>query len=135
MNVSFPVKIFNVVALLVLIAFMGLTSGKASATSPDQRMFGPWVVQQSSSAENIGLGVFFSPDGNFFLVDPKTKLGFNGTWVIGRAGLLVSVFGNGKWAKLWDADVSFESDDKMIMEVQDSQVTVPQRVVLQRVKF
>ena len=135
MNFSMPVKIFNFVAVLLLFSFMGLASGKASATSPDQRMFGPWVVQQSSSAENIGLGVYFSPDGNFFLIDPRTKVGFNGTWVIGRAGLLVSVFGNGRWAKLWDTDVSFESNDKMIMDVKESQLTVPQRVVLQRIKF
>jgi hypothetical protein len=135
MNISFPVRAFNIVAMLLLIAFMGLTSGKAAATSPDQRMFGPWQVQQASSAENIGLRVFFSPDGNFFLIDPKSKLGFNGSWMVGRAGLLVSVFGNGKWAKLWDADVSFESDDKMIMEVQESELTLPQRVVLQRIKF
>lgn len=135
MNISFPVKIFNIVAMLLLLAFMGLTSGKASATSPDERMYGPWVVQQSSSAENIGVRVFFSPDGNFFLIDPRLKLGFNGSWAIGRAGLLVTIFGNGKWAKLWDADVSFESNDKMIMEVKESQLTAPERIVLQRVKF
>lgn len=135
MNISFPVRTLNIVAMLLLLAFMGLASGKASATSPDQRMFGPWVVQQASSPENVGLGVFFSADGNFFLVDPKTKLGFNGNWMMGRAGLLVSVMGNGKWAKLWDADISFEGDDRMIMEVRDSQVTAPQRVVLQKIKF
>jgi|GEM_PF-5865622 len=135
MNISFPVKIFNIVAMLLLLAFMGFTSGKASATSPDERMYGPWEVQQSSSVENIGVRVFFSPDGNFFLVDPKSNMGFNGTWVIGRAGLLVTIYGNGKWAKLWDADVAFESNDKMIMEVKESQLTLPERVVLQRVKF
>lgn len=135
MNLSFPAKIFNFVAMLLLLSFMGLTSGKAFATPLDQRMIGPWVVQQSSSPENIGLGVYFSPDGNFFLIDPKTKLGSNGSWLIGRAGLIVSVFGYGRWAKLWDADVSFESDDKMVMDVKESQLTVPQRVVLHRVKY
>ncbi len=135
MNISFPVRIFNTAALLLLLAFMGLASEKASATPPDERMFGPWVVQQSSSAENIGVRVFFSPDGNFFLIDPRLKMGFNGSWVIGRAGLLVTIYGNGAWAKLWDADVSFENNDKMIMEVKESQLTVPEVVVLQRVKF
>lgn len=136
MNISLPVKLINVAAMLLLLAFLGLASGKAhSATPPDQRMFGPWLVQEAASTENVGLRVFFSPDGNFFLIDPKTQLGFNGTWMMGRAGLMVSIFGSGRWAKLWEADVSFESDDKMIMEVKESEVTVPQRVVLQRLKF
>lgn len=136
MHTSFPARIFNAVAGLMLIAVVGLVSGKASATSPEPRMHGPWVVQQASSSENVGLRVFFSPDGNFFLIDPKTGLGFNGTWMMGRSGLLVSVFGSGKWAKLWDADVSFDgTGDKMIMDVKESQVTVPQRVVLERIKF
>lgn len=136
MNGSSSGKIVNVIALLLLLVFLGLASEKASAATPaDQRMFGPWLVQEAASTENVGLRVFFSPDGNFFLIDPTTKLGFNGTWMVGRSGLIVSVFGSGRWAKLWDADVSFESDDKMIMDVRESQVTVPQRVVLQRLKF
>jgi hypothetical protein len=55
--------------------------------------------------------------------------------VVGRSGLLVSIYGNGKWAKLWDADVSFEADDRMIVDVKDSQFAEPQRVVLQRIGF
>lgn len=135
MNVSLSQKVFNLLALLSLLAFTGLASGKAAAADPDPRMYGPWLVQEASSAENVGLRVFFSPDGNFFLVDPKTRMGFNGTWMLGRSGLVVTVFGNGRWAKLWDADVAFETDDKMVMEVRESQLTVPQRVVLQRLKL
>lgn len=135
MNLSFPRKLFRIFAITLLLACTGPLAAQAAATSPDPRMFGPWVVQQPSSQEYIGLRMFFSPDGNFFMIDPKTQLGYSGSWVVGRSGLLVSIYGNGKWAKLWDADVSFASNDRMIVDVKDSQLSAPQRVLLQRMLF
>jgi len=120
---------------LCLLAFMGVLSGPATAASADPRMFGPWVVQQAPAQKDIGLRIYFSPDGNFFMVDPRTKLGLTGSWVIGRAGLLVTIYGNGAWAKLWDADVSFAGVNQMIVDVKDSQVSLPQRYTLLRVQF
>lgn len=92
------------------------------------------MVQQASAQENIGLHVYFSPDGNFFLVDPKTKIGMVGTWGVGRTGLLVNIYGNGKWAKLWDADIYFTGNDYLVVDVVDSQSTTQQRFSLLRVK-
>jgi hypothetical protein len=134
-NTFFTAKFSRFFAVLCMLAFMGLLSEQATAASTDPRMFGPWVVQQAPMQENIGLRVYFSPDGNFFMVDAGTKLGLTGNWVIGRSGLLVSIYGNGKWARLWDADVSFEGNNKMIVDVKDSQVTLPQRFTLLRLKF
>jgi hypothetical protein len=69
------------------------------------------------------------------MVDPKSQLGFVGSWTVGRAGLLVTIFGNSKWGKLWDADVSFPDNEHMVLDVKDSQFSQPHHVTLQRVKF
>ncbi len=136
MSISYSTRFTRFLAALSLFAFMGLLSEPAtSASAPDPRMFGPWVVQQASSPENVGLRVYFSPDGNFFLVDPRTKLGMAGSWSIGRSGLLVSIYGNGQWAKLWDADIAFVSNDQMIVNVVESQISPPQQFGLMRAQF
>jgi hypothetical protein len=131
----FQFKLWRLFAALCLFAFISGLAGKASAASPDPRMFGGWVVADSENVENLGLRAFFSPDGNFLMVDPKTQLGMAGSWTVGRAGLLVSILGNSKWGKLWDADVSFKDDDNMILDVKDSQFSSPHRVTLQRIKL
>jgi len=136
MNISLPVRLSRFLAALSLLAFAGLLAGQAAAAATaDPRMFGPWVVQQAPAQENIGVRVYFSPDGNFFMVDPKSQVGLVGSWVIGRAGLLVSIYGNGKWAKLWDADVTFEGNDRMLVDVAESQLTTQKHFDLQRLKF
>lgn len=135
MNLSLPARLTRFLAALGLLAFMGLVATPAAAVSPDPRMFGPWVVHQAPVQENIGLRVYFSPDGNFFMVDPKTKLGLIGSWVVGRSGLLVSIYGNGKWAKLWEADIGFGGADTMTVDVVDSHLTAPQRFTLSKIKY
>lgn len=135
MHMPFQIKLWRTLAALCLLAFMGGLAEKASAASPDSRMFGGWLVADSENVENVGLRAFFSPDGNFFMVDPKTQLGMVGSWTMGRAGLLVSILGNSRWGKLWDADVSFKDDDNMILDVKDSQFSIPHRVTLQRIKL
>lgn len=125
----------RLLATLSIFAVLDLASLPAASAPPDARMFGPWVVVQQAGAQDaIGLRLYFSPDGNFFLIDPKTQLGMAGSWVVGRAGLLVSVIGNGRWAKLWDADVAFPNPDFMMVDVVESQLSGRQRFVLQRVK-
>lgn len=134
MNKSFPVRFTRFFAAFFLLAFVGVLSQQAYAASTDPRMFGPWVVEQAVAKENIGLRVYFSADGNFFMVDPKTQLGVAGNWMVGRAGLLVSIYGNGKWANLWDADIAFEGNDKMIVDVKESHVAPLQQFTLLRLK-
>jgi len=135
MNMSFPAKLSRVFAVLCMLAFMSVFAERASAASPDPKMFGPWIVVDTENVENIGMRAFFSPDGNFMMVDPKSQMGFVGNWTVGRAGLLVNIFGNSKWGKLWDADVAFPDDDHMVLDVKDSQFSEPHRVTLQRVNL
>jgi len=134
MNKFIPVRFSRFFAAFFLLAFVGVLSQQADAASTDPRMFGPWAVEQAVAKENIGLRVYFSPDGNFFMVDPKTQLGVAGNWMVGRAGILVSIYGDGKWAKLWDADIAFEGNDKMIVDVKESQVAPLQQFTLLRLK-
>lgn len=135
MNLSFPAKLFRPLALLCVLVLMSAFASRASAATSDPRMFGPWMVVDSENIENIGLRPFFSPDGNFFMVDPKTQLGFGGNWTVGRAGLLVNILGNSRWGKLWDADVSFPDAEHMILDVKESQFSPPHRITLQRVRL
>jgi len=65
MNKSFPVVFSRFISALCLLAFMGLVAVRAGASTPDPRLYGPWIVQDSVAQENIGLQVYFSPDGNF----------------------------------------------------------------------
>lgn len=133
MSTSRSIPFSRYLAGLWLFAFLGL-SLQAGAAAPDPRIFGPWVVQQASSQENVGLRVYFSPDGNFFLVDPRTQLGMAGNWSISRSGLLVSIYGNGRWAKLWDANFALQDNDHMLVDVVESQISPPQRFGLVRAK-
>ena len=135
MNRSFQVRFFRAFAILCMFAFMSVYAERSSAAAPDPMMFGPWVVVDSENVETIGMRAFFSPDGNFFMVDPRTQLGFGGSWMMGRAGLLVTIFGNSKWGKLWDADVSFPDADHMVLDVKDSQFSEPHHVTLQKIRL
>ena len=135
MNTSHTIPLSRFFAGLWLFALLGLSLQASAAAAPDPRMFGPWAVQQASSQENVGLRVYFSPDGNFFLVDPRTQLGMTGNWSIGRSGLLVSIYGNGQWAKLWDANIAFQGNDQMLVDVVESQISPPQQFGLVRTKY
>jgi hypothetical protein len=132
MNRLFPAKFSRAFAILCVLASMSVFAERSFAAAPDPRMFGPWAVVDTEQIENIGMRVFFSPDGIFFMIDPDTGMGFVGNWGVGRAGLLVEIAGNSKWGKLWDADVSFPDNYHMILDVKDSQFSHPHRVTLQR---
>jgi hypothetical protein len=128
-------KFSRVLAFLALLTMLAGFAQRAAAASADPRMYGAWAVVDTPSPEHAGLRVYFSPDGNFFMVDPRSHLGYVGSWVVGRVGLLVSIYGNSRWAKLWDADVSFPGANLMVMDVKDSQFAEPKRIVLQRIAF
>jgi hypothetical protein len=135
MKVYSSIRLFHFLVAAFLLAFVSLAPRQAQAATPDPRMYGPWVVVDSESVENVGLRAFFSPDGNFLMVDPKTQMGFSGNWSVGRVGLLVSILGASQWAKLWEGDVSFADNDKMILDVKESHFSQPHRITLQRIKF
>jgi hypothetical protein len=133
MNRLFHVKLSRAFAIICVLASMTVFAERSSAASADPRLFGLWTLVDAEHIENIGMRVFFSPDGNFFMVDPRTQLGIVGNWTMGRAGLLVEISGNGKWARLWQAEVSFPDDYHMVLDVKDSQFSQPHRVTLQRI--
>ncbi|MGO9444174.1 MAG: hypothetical protein ACLPXB_05265 [Thiobacillaceae bacterium] len=136
MHLPFRSNFYRALAALCLLV-AGLTgyAETASASAPDPRIYGAWMLVDAEHVENRGMWSFFSPDGNFFMVDPKTQLGMVGNWSMGRAGLLVNIMGNNQWGKLWDADVSFQDDNHMVLDVKESQFSPPHRVILQRIKF
>jgi hypothetical protein len=129
-----PAKLSRVFAILCVLASMSFFAERTLAASPDPRMYGLWTVVDAEHIENIGMRVFFSPNGNFVMIDPITQMSFAGNWTVGRAGLLVEILGNSNWGKLWDADVSFQDDSHMVLNVGDSQFSRPHRVTLQRVR-
>jgi hypothetical protein len=133
MNRSFPVRFSQAFAILCVLASLSGFAERSCAASPDPKMYGLWTVVDTEHIENIGMRVFFSPNGNFFMVDPITLVSVVGNWTVGRAGLLVEIAGNSQWGKLWDADVSFPDDSHMVLNVGDSQFSRPHRVTLQRV--
>lgn len=135
MKAMLSARLLHALVALSLFVFIAVAPRPADAATPDPKMFGPWVVTDSENVENVGLRVFFSPDGNFLMVDPGTQMGFYGNWSVGRVGLLVNIIGSNRWAKLWEGDVSFADNDKMVLDVKESHFSQPHRVTLQRMKF
>jgi hypothetical protein len=122
----------SAIALFFFISLV-LLAGQARAETVNPNPVGPWVVTEAKDSSNIGLIFYFSPDGTFGLIDPKTRIGAAGTYSIGRAGLMINVFNIGKSAEFITGDFNV-SGDNMTIDVRNSAVMVPQRVVLQVVK-
>ena len=118
---------------IFLISLLVLFTGHARAESVTLNPVGPWVVTEAKDRANIGLIFYFSPDGTFGLIDPKTKIGAAGTFSMGHAGLMINVFNIGKSAEFILGDVSI-SGDNMAIDVKSSAFMEPQRVLLQSVK-
>lgn len=118
---------------LLLSVFLLLFAGQARAQVVDQKPVGPWVVTETKDGANVGLIFYFSPDGTFGMIDPKTLLGVAGTYSVGRAGLLIHTFHFGKSAEFMVGDMVL-SGTTMTVDVKRSSFMAPQRVVLQSVK-
>lgn len=118
---------------LLLWAFLAFFAGQARSQVVDDRPVGPWVVTEAADTSNVGLIFYFSPDGTFGLIDPKTLIGAAGTFSVGRTGLMISVFNIGKSAEFIVGDITM-SGDTMTVDVKRSAFMEPQRVVLQSVK-
>lgn len=127
----------RVFALLCLAALMtGITLGARaeSAQPPSPPPLGAWTVTQAASPSNVGLRMFFSPDGVFLMVDPRAGIGVAGSYTIGRTGLLVYVYGYGRSAEFINGSYTLEGDTLRI-DVKRSGFMEPQQVVLQRMKL
>jgi len=122
----------SAIALFFFISLV-LLAGQVRAETVNPNPVGPWVVTEAKDSSNIGLIFYFSPDGTFGLIDPKTRIGAAGTYSIGRTGLMINVFNIGKSAEFITGDLSV-SGENMTIDVRNSAVMVPQRVVLQVVK-
>jgi hypothetical protein len=118
---------------LLFAAFLVLLAGQARAEEAVQKPVGPWVVAQAKDASNVGLIFYFSPDGTFGLIDPRTLIGAAGTFSVGRAGLMINVFNVGKSAEFIVGEMTM-TGDTLTVDVKNSAFMDPQRIVLQRVK-
>jgi hypothetical protein len=118
---------------LLLSVLLILCAGQARAQVVDQKPVGPWVVTETKDGANIGLIFYFSPDGTFGMIDPKTLVGVAGTYSIGRAGLLIHTFHYGASAEFMVGDITL-TGTTMTVDVKRSSFMSPQRVVLQSVK-
>jgi hypothetical protein len=120
------------IAMLALLALV--TPLRASAQIPVAPIVGPWVVTEATDAANVGLRFYFSPDGIFLLVDPKSQLGATGSYSLGRAGLTINVYGYGKAAYFLNGDALL-TGDTLVIDVKRSEFMGPQRIVLKRIRM
>jgi hypothetical protein len=121
-------------AAFLLSVLITCLSAPARAETEPVRPVGPWIVVEAKDPANVGLVFYFSPDGTFGMVNPKTQVGVAGAYSVGRAGLMINVFGFGKSAEFMGGDVSI-TGDHMTIDVKRSGFMDPQRVVLQRVRI
>ncbi len=122
---------------VVLAVFMAFSAMHARADTPAPATplpLGAWTVTKAASPTNVGLRMFFSPDGVFLMVDPRSGLGVAGSYTVGRTGLLVYVFGYGRSAEFINGTYTIQGDELRI-EVKRSGFMEPQEVVLQRMRL
>jgi hypothetical protein len=124
----------RMLALALLAALFLVIAGHARAEAPAVKPVGPWVVTDAKDTANVGLIFYFSPDGTFGLVDPKTMIGAAGTYSVGRAGLMINVFNVGQSAEFMSGDLAINGDT-MVIDVKKSAIMEPQRVTLRSVKI
>ncbi len=126
--------------ILVLLGFAALMAGfslsaRAESAQPVQAPpLGAWTVTKAASPSNVGLRMFFSPDGVFLMVDPRSGLGVAGSYTIGRSGLLIYVFGYGRSAEFINGSYTLQGDELRI-DVKSSGFMEPQEVVLRRMRL
>lgn len=137
MNVLNRNLLSRILALFCLTALLtGFTlSARAESAQPvTPPPLGAWTVTQAASPSNVGLRMFFSPDGVFLMVDPRAGIGVAGSYTIGRTGLLIYVYGYGRSAEFINGTYTIEGDVLRI-NVKRSGFMEPQQVVLQRMKL
>ncbi len=134
-----PCTRINVLRLYALSLFtallmMSAPSVRAQAPANVAPLLGAWTVIDAASKSNVGLRMFFSPDGVFLMVDPRAGIGVAGAYTVGRSGLLINVYGYGRSAEFINGDFTVQGDTLRI-DVKSSGFMEPQQVVLQRMRL
>ncbi len=127
-------RVLTLLCFAALMAGHTLSARAESAPPLPPPPLGAWTVTQAASPSNVGLRMFFSPDGVFLMVDPRAGLGVAGSYTIGRSGLLIYVFGYGRSAEFINGTYTLQGDELRI-DVKRSGFMEPQQVVLQRMKL
>lgn len=127
-------RVFALLCLATLMTGLTLAARADTAQTVSPPPLGAWTVTQAASPSNVGLRMFFSPDGVFLMVDPRAGLGVAGTYTVGRTGLLVYVYGYGRSAEFINGSYTMQGDTLRI-DVKSSGFMDPQQVVLQRMKL
>lgn len=107
------------------------TQGQPQQATPQASHLGAWVVTEAAAPADVGLYVYFSPDGTFLMVDPRKPAGAAGSYVIGRAGLMVTLYGQGASSMFLIGDVDVKGD-VMTIDNKGPAVLPPQKVILRR---
>lgn len=134
MLLSLPVRIFALLCVVVFLSGHALTARAQATQQLPPPPLGAWTVTQAASPSNVGLRMFFSPDGVFLMVDPRTGMGVAGSYTIGRTGMLIYVYGYGRSAEFIHGPYTLEGDVLRI-DVKRSGFMEPQQVVLQRMRL
>lgn len=127
-------RALTLLCFAALMAGFSLSARAESAQPLPPPPLGAWTVTQAASPSNVGLRMFFSPDGVFLMVDPRLGIGVAGSYTIGRTGLLINVFGYGRSAEFINGSYTLQGDVLRI-DVKRSGFMEPQQVVLQRMKL
>lgn len=129
-------RFFLIIAALLLSA--GMTAVRAqdapAVVAADPAMLGAWTVTAAADPNDIGLRFFFSPDGTFLMVNPRQQFGAAGSWLVGRTGLIISLYSPTRSAHFMQGEVSVQGDN-MVIEVKRSGAIPPQTVKLQRMRL
>ncbi len=127
-------RALTLLCLAALLVGFNLGARADSAQPLPPPPLGAWTVTQAASPSNVGLRMFFSPDGVFLMVDPRAGIGVAGSYTIGRTGLLVYVYGYGRSAEFINGTYT-QQGDVLRIDVKSSGFMEPQQVVLQRMKL
>ncbi|MCS6786261.1 MAG: hypothetical protein NZ524_04380 [Thiobacillaceae bacterium] len=126
-------RLFTLCVLALLTLGQGVRAETPAAPLQPPPL-GAWTVVDAAAKANVGLRMYFSPDGVFLMVDPHSGLGVAGSYTVGRTGLLVYVFNYGRSALFINGDYTLQGDTLRI-NVRSSGFMEPQQVVLQRMRL
>jgi hypothetical protein len=138
MHVKLPALFRHIAIIAALLLLAGTTVARAqdgsAASAADPAMLGAWTVTAAADPNDVGLRFFFSPDGTFLMVNPRLQIGAAGSWLMGRTGLIISLYSPTRSAHFMQGEVSVQGDN-MVIDVKRSGAIAPQKVKLQRMRL
>lgn len=138
MHVKLPALFRHIAIIAALLLLAGTTVARAqdgsAANAADPAMLGAWTVTAAADPNDVGLRFFFSPDGTFLMVNPRLQIGAAGSWLMGRTGLIISLYSPTRSAHFMQGEVSVQGDN-MVIDVKRSGAIAPQKVKLQRMRL